>query len=88
MKLPSIILRDDLLSSWRLLPLPATHVFKSQKDAIFELRNMARVHGCGIQGPFPCDKGPGRLFEVFDPVSGHDEFFRVMRWYGDDHGKI
>lgn len=78
MKLPSIIIRDNLLSNWRLLPLPATHVFESQKDAIFELRNMARIHGCQIQGPFPCDKKPGRLYQVIDPETGDYEFFRVL----------
>lgn len=81
MKLPSIILRDDLRSVWRLLPLPATHVYESQAAAIFELKNMARVHGCLIQGPFPCDKragGLGRLYQVIEPDTGDFEFFRVI----------
>lgn len=76
MKLPSIIKREG--GTIHLLPLPATHVFESQKDAIFELRNTALVHRCAIQGPFPCDKGPGRLYMVLDPLTGDHEFFRVL----------
>lgn len=77
MKNPSVILRDNMLGSCRLLSLP-TIVFETQKAAIFELRNMARIHGCSIQGPFPCDTKHGRLYEVIDPETGDDEFFRVI----------